>query len=84
MNIEVKTQPFNTFVPDNRKCCGECKYCSQPRPYRGMAKSMGIFTMYCKHPSFKLNEVKTTCIEARFFEGACGREGKLYEAKEVK
>lgn len=81
MSIEVKTQPFNTFVPNNRKCCSECKYCSKPRLHRGMAKSAGVFNMYCKHPIFKLNEVKTSCIEARFFEDACGKEGKLYEPK---
>lgn len=84
MNIEVKTQPFNTFVPDNRKCCSACKYCSQPRPYRGMTNGEWILNMYCKHPIFKSNGVQTTCLEARWFDGACGREGKYYEAKEVK
>lgn len=84
MTIEIKTQPFNTFVPNNRKCCGDCKYCSQPRPYRGMTNGEWILNMYCNHPVFKLEGVKTTCLEARWFDGACGREGKYYEPKEVK
>lgn len=83
MNIEVKTQPFNTLVTDNRKCCSECKYCSITHPYRGMYLLEWLNKAYCKHPVFKLMDVKTLCIEARWFDCACGREGKYYEAKEV-
>lgn len=81
MNIEVKTQPFKTFVLNNHKCCDKCKYCSQPCPHRGMTIYEYLFNLYCKHPVFKLGGVKMLCIEARWFDGACGREGKYYEPK---
>lgn len=75
------TQPFNTFVTDNRKWCSKCKYCSITYPYRGMYLFEWLNKAYCNHPTFKLMGVKTLCLEARWFDGACGSEGKYYEAK---
>lgn len=75
------TQPFNTFVPDNRKYCSECKYCSITRPYMGMYPLEWLHKAYCRHPIFKLSGIATLCLEARWFDVACGREGKYYEPK---
>ena len=60
------------------KFCDTCKWCVLPRSYRGMQYTEYTSLIRCSHP-----KITMSCLEARFLDATCGREGKLYEAKEV-